>query len=340
MLYRRIISLVFAALVLMAFATQASAEDKSADKDNLIHYTVSPGDTLGSIALRHGVDFDDVREWNELKGLDISPGQELIVKSDQKPKKKRNEPLPVVHVIKRGDTFEGIARKYGVSIAKVKRWNRRLNPRRLQLGQRVRLYIPGRDGKTVSWGRANGGRLYNGLALEDGPGLEVRTTSRAYGTKRTIQMLRAAAADVKARWKDAPRLVVGDLSYKRGGRMRPHRSHQSGRDADVSYYYRGNVQLPNLYPMTYETFDAVKNWHLFKTLIDTGKVEYIFVTRDLQRSLYEYARSIGYTKEALEPILQYPRANHERVGIIRHVGGHDTHFHIRFTCGAADRNCD
>lgn len=340
MLYRLIISLVVASSVWVGFVAHASAEDKSAEEGNLIHYTVSPGDTLGSIALRHGVDFDDVRQWNELTGLQVTPGQELIVKSDKKPKKKRNKPLPVVHVIKRGDTFEGIANKYGVPIKKVKRWNRRLNPRRLQIGQRVRLYIPGRDGKTVSWGRANGGRLYNGIALEDGPGLQVRSTSRAYGTKRTIQMLRAAAADVKARWPDAPKIVVGDLSYKRGGRMRPHKSHQSGRDADVSYYFRGNVQLPNLYPMTYETFDAVKNWHMFKTLIDTGEVEYIFVNRELQRSLYEYARSIGYTKEALEPILQYPRATHEREGIIRHARGHDTHFHIRFACGAADRNCN
>jgi LysM repeat protein len=334
------ISLVVASSVLLGFVAHGSAEDKSDQEGNLIHYTVSAGDTLGSIALRHSVDFDDVRQWNDLQSLQVRPGQELIVKSDKKPKKKRNKPLPVVHRIRSGDTFEGIANKYGVSTKKVKRWNRRLNPRRLQIGQRVRLYVPGRDGKTVSWGRANRGRLYNGLALESSPGLEVRTTSRAYGTRRTIQMLRAAAADVQARWPDAPEVVVGDLSYKRGGRMRPHKSHQSGRDADVSFYYRGNVQLPDFYDMTYETFDAVKNWHMFKTLIDTGEVEYIFVTRELQRSLYEYARSIGYSKEALEPLLQYPRPNHERVGIIRHARGHDDHFHIRFTCGESDRHCN
>ena len=339
MFKRRTIAFLVMLAALFGGLAQASAEDNTDKKGKVIHYTVNPGDTLGSIALQFGVDFDDVRAWNELQGLVVEPGQKIIVKSDQKPKRRRNRPLPVVHRIRRGDTFEGIARKYGVSISKVKRWNRRLNPRRLQIGQRVRLYIPGRDGKSVSWGNANDGRLYNGVALEDSPGLEVRTVSRAYGTRRTVQMLRAAAADVKARWPDAPKLVVGDLSHKRGGPMRPHKSHASGRDADVSFYYRGNVQLPNFYDMTYETFDAVKNWHLFKTLIDTGEVEYIFVTRELQRSLYEYARSIGYTKEELAPIIQYPRPNRERVGIIRQVGGHDDHFHIRFTCGPRDRNC-
>lgn len=325
---------------LMLVCNMASAEDKSESLGNVIHYQVEEGDTLGSIALQFGVDLDDVRGWNDLEGFDLIPGQELVVKSDEKVERKNKEPLPVIHVIRRGDTFEGIAKRYGVSIAKVKRWNRRLNPRRLQIGQRVRLYVPGRDGRSVSWGRANGGRLYNGVALEEGPGLTVREVSRAYGTERTVRMLRAAVADVKARWADAPPLIAGDLSYKRGGRIRGHSSHQSGRDADVSYYHRGNVELPNLHPMTYQTFDAAKNWHLFKTLIDTGKVEYIFINHKLQRPLYEYARSIGYTKEELEPILQYPRATRERVGIIRHASGHDTHFHVRFTCSETDRHCN
>jgi murein endopeptidase len=163
--------------------------------------------------------------------------------------------------------------------------------------------------------------------------------AHAYGTRRTVNLLKAAVADVKARWPDAPDLVIGHLSYKRGGHMHPHKSHQSGRDADGSFYYKGNVQLQNFHEMTPETFDAVKNWHLFKTLIDTGEVEYIFVRHDLQKVLYEYARSIGYTKKELAEIIQYPRPTHERVGIIRHTGGHDDHFHIRFKCRDDDKHC-
>lgn len=337
---RRMICSMIAASALLSGPVPAMAANNGADKGKVIHYTVKAEDTLGSIALQFGVDVDDVQAWNDLKGLDVAPGKEIIVKSDKKPKtKKPSRPLPVVHVIRRGDTFEGIAHRYHVKISSVRRWNRRLNPRRLQIGQRVRLYIPGRDGKSVSWGKANRGRLYNGVALQDSPGLKVRTVSHSYGTARTVRLLKAAVADVKARWPDAPALVVGDLSYKRGGRMRPHKSHQSGRDADISYYFKGNVQLPNLYDMDYRTVDAVKTWHLLKTLIDTGKVEYIFMDRPLQRALYEYARSIGYTKEQLRPIIQYPRPTHDREGIIRYAHGHDDHFHIRFTCGPKDRHC-
>jgi murein endopeptidase len=167
----------------------------------------------------------------------------------------------------------------------------------------------------------------------------VRHVSRAYGTERTIKMLEAAVADVAARWPDSSTLVVGDISYKRGGRMRPHKSHQSGRDADLSYYHKGNVPTADFLEMTEETFDAVKNWHLFKTLIDTEQVEYIFVDYKLQRSLYHYAKSIGYSDGELEPIIQYPRGRGARTGIIRHARGHDDHWHIRFTCGPKDKRC-
>lgn len=326
--------------VALGASVPASAEDRSEKDGKIVHYTVAKGDTIGGIALKFGVAFDDVQSWNDISGLTVAPGSDIIVKSNLKPKKKKpSKPLPIIYRIKSGDTFEGIARKYRVKISSVKRWNRRLNPRKLQIGQRVRLYVPGRGGASQSYGRANGGRLYNGVALEPGPGLEVRSKSRAYATARTTRLIRAALADVKARWPDAPMAIAGDLSRRGGGHIRPHASHQSGRDADISYYFRGNVQLPNLFAMTYETVDTVKTWHLFKTLIDTGKVEYIFAVRPVQRALYEYARSIGYTAEELEPLMQYPRPNSVREGIIRHVSGHDTHFHIRFTCGPKDRHC-
>lgn len=326
-------------LVFCGVSSLAFAEDRSEKGGNVVRYTVAEGDTLGVIALKFGAEIEDLQSWNDLSGLEVAPGSELIVDSGKKVKKKPTGPVPITHRVRPGDTFEGIAKKYKVKISSVKRWNRRINPRRLQIGQGVRVYVRPKSGASESYGKANGGRLYNGVPLKDGPGLQVRSKARAYGTERTTRLIRAALADVKARWPDAPQAIAGDLSQRGGGRIRPHASHQSGRDADISYYYRGNVQLPNLYPITYETLDAVKTWHLFKTLIDTGKVEYIFAVRPVQRALYEYARSIGYTAEELEPLMQYPRPNSAREGIIRHVSGHDTHFHIRFTCSPDERRC-
>lgn len=335
---------VSASLVGMPHAL-AEGDDGSGEKsaESKVKYDVAEkGDTVGTLALEHGVDVDDILAWNELKLGEVEPGMKLVVQSDEEVEKEDEEddgPLPVVHVIQSGDTLGGIAERYHVSVRQVKRWNRNLNPRLLQIGDRVRLYVPGRDGESVSWGRASNGRLYNGVALKSRPGFDVRSVAHAYGTERVVDLLSAAAADVEARWPDTPDLVVGHLSYKNGGHMSPHKSHQSGRDADISYYYRGNVKLPNFVRMTESTFDARKNWHLFKSLIDSGKVEYIFVSYYLQKPLYEYARSIGYSKKALEKLMQYPRSKYKPVGMIRHAAGHDDHFHIRFTCGPEDRHC-
>lgn len=328
---------LFVALSVLFPALAVAEQDENATNVKVEEYVVSPNDTLGSIALRFNVGVSDVKSWNGLESEDVRPGDRLVVKAREA--KKKRDPLPIVHVIRKGDTLERIAQKYGVSTKKVLRWNKRLNPRKLRVGDEVRLLIPGRDGHSVSWGSANRGKLYNGMMLSPSTALRVRRDERAYGTRRTVQMLEAAAADVKARWPDAPALMVGDLSRRRGGSLRPHRSHQSGRDADLSYYHRGNVTTRDFQSMTRHTFDALKNWHLFKTLIDTGQVEYIFVDYRLQKQLYEYALSIGYAPSELESVLQYPHGRGTKKATIRHARGHDDHWHIRFTCGPRDKHC-
>ncbi|RAL21519.1 hypothetical protein DL240_11695 [Lujinxingia litoralis] len=337
--HKRLEFVVLLVALLLGMAQSASAaNDVNAESDEFSYHQVNDGETLGTIAMHYQVGIDQLLEWNDLESVHIEPETTLVVKSSEEVRGS-SEPLPVIHVIRRGDTFEGIARRYGVTIRQVQRWNRRLNPRRLQLGQQVRLHIPGADGKSVSYGRANGGRLYNGVAMQTTPGMRVRNVARSYGTRRVVQLLQAAGADVQARWPDAPDLIVGSLSVRNGGRLRPHRSHQSGRDVDLTYYHRGNVALPDFRNMSVETFDAVKNWHMYKVLIDSGQVEYMFVDYRLQKPLYEYALSIGYTPEELEPLLQYPRGRNVSAGIIRHSRGHLNHVHIRFTCGPQDRNC-
>lgn len=338
--WKRALSLCVLGLCATTITTIAVAEEvDELDESEITYHQVGEDETLGLIALQYRVGIAELKGWNQLDSIDVEPGMELIVKSDEEIDDGPSEPLPVVHIVRSGDTFEGIARQYGVRISQVRSWNSNVNPRRLQIGQQVRLHIPGANGESVSWGRANGGQLYNGVAMEDGPGLRVRNQARAYGTQRVVNMLSAAGADVKARWPDAPELVVGSLSLRRGGSLRPHRSHQSGRDVDITYYHRGNVELPDFRDMSAETFDAVKNWHFLKTLIDTGEVQFIFVDYELQRVLHEYALSIGYTEDDLTEYLQYPRGRRVPEGIIRHARGHRNHVHIRFTCGPKDKNC-
>jgi LysM repeat protein len=304
----------------------------------LSYYVATSEDTMGSIALRFGVELEELQHWNQTKSMRPSEGDRVVIKAPGKAPRK-TKLLPVVHIVARGDTYDKIARRYNVSTKDLERWNPKVNPKRLKPRTKITMQIPSSHGRSMSWGTANRGKLYNGVALETSYGIRVRTVSNAYGTHSVVAMLKAAAADVKARWPESPDLVVGDISYRRGGRIKRHSSHQSGRDADISYYHRGNVQVPDFMDMDGATIDAAKTWHIFKLLIDTGHVEYLFVDYALQKQLYDYALSIGYTSDDLSPIFQYPRPRSASAGVIRHVKGHDDHWHIRFRCGADDTGC-
>lgn len=308
-------------------------------KIKVIEHTVRKGENVGSIALKYNANYERIMKVNKLKTLTPTPGSLLQVVMDAPPPKPKG-PMPVVYRVRKGDSFARIAKKHRVSVGKLKKWNRKVNPRKLRPGKTLRLYVSHSGaGHSQSVGSPNRGRLYNGVSMDTTDGIRVRKVTHAYGTPLTVNLLGAAGADVKARWPETPHLVIGDISYRRGGRIKRHKSHQSGRDADVSFYHKGDVQLPDFRPMHEANFDAAKNWHIFKTLIDTGYVQYIFIDYPLQKVLYDYAISIGYSKDALTPLIQYPRPRQGSQGIIRHVRGHDDHFHIRFKCGPKAVRC-
>lgn len=309
------------------------------DKNKVIEHTVRKGENVGSIALKYNADYQRVMEVNKLTTLTPEPGSKIQVVIDAPPPKPKG-PMPVVYRVRKGDSFGRIAKKHGTTVSKLKKWNSKVNPRKLQPGKTLRLYVAhSGSGHPQSVGSPNRGRLYNGVGMETTKGIRVRKVTHAYGTPLTVNLLGAAGADVKARWPETPHLVVGDISYQRGGRIKRHKSHQSGRDVDVSFYHKGDVQLPDFRPMHEANFDAAKNWHIFKTLIDTGYVQYIFIDYPLQKVLHDYALSIGYSKDDLAPLIQYPQPRSGSHGIIRHIRGHDDHFHIRFKCGPKAVRC-
>jgi murein endopeptidase len=58
---------------------------------------------------------------------------------------------------------------------------------------------------------------------------------RLYGNERTIRAILSVAAGYREAHPHAPRVVVGDISFRDGGRMDEHLSHQNGLDVDVYY---------------------------------------------------------------------------------------------------------
>jgi Penicillin-insensitive murein endopeptidase len=58
---------------------------------------------------------------------------------------------------------------------------------------------------------------------------------RLYGNERTIRTIVKILTAYRAANPEAPRVVVGDISFRHGGPMDQHVSHQNGLDADIYY---------------------------------------------------------------------------------------------------------
>lgn len=193
--------------------------------------------------------------------------------------------------------------------------------------------------RSESIGKPNDGELLDGVLFpEVGPGWACKK-GFAYGTDETVRILDWAFQDVFRRFPKTVPLVVGDISAEKGGKLKRHNSHQSGRDVDIGYYALDNRRLSGFAHMTEANFDAEKTWVLVENFLMTGYVRYIFMSYRLQELLYEDALASGWNSDDLEKIFQYPRGHRVRKGIIRHAKGHQDHFHIRFKCAASDRKC-
>ncbi len=184
---------------------------------------------------------------------------------------------------------------------------------------------------TVSIGKPNRGWLAYGEALQAGEHFTVRDKFR-YGTREAIAAIEEAAAAVHAKFPETPRLHVGDISSKKGGKLKRHLSHQSGRDADIAYYLEAGHDETYLKRATARTLDVPRTWVFMQTLLESARVEYIFSDRRLMRRLETYARaSSGLSAERLDEIF----GTKQRAGIIRHLRGHADHMHVRFDAPAS-----
>lgn len=172
-------------------------------------------------------------------------------------------------------------------------------------------------------------------ALAQGEGYELRRPKRAYGEKHVIEHLRSTIAVVRALYPDVHTLAIGDISAAGGGRLDNHKSHRTGLDVDVGFYFK---KVPAGYPDKFvganADLDLEATWALLvafarTTAIDDG-VEIIFLDYAVQKRLYEWAHARGTPDEDLAELLQYPRGKDSMSGLVRHWPNHSDHLHVRF----------
>jgi penicillin-insensitive murein endopeptidase len=142
------------------------------------------------------------------------------------------------------------------------------------------------------------------------------------------------------------RIVVGDLSTRGGdGGDRFHRSHQSGRDADLLYYFRDAsgkpVEPDAMHALDRDghakdgsglVLDVNRQWLLVRELLTApeANVQWLFIYQPLAKLLIKHAEDIG------EPAELVARATLA----LRQPGDsapHDDHMHVRVYCTEADK---
>jgi murein endopeptidase len=284
-------------------------------------YTVESGDTWAEIAAEYHVDPDDLRiRWNPKVPRKFKIGQEIVIWVDP-----INDPQllhdPDGHAD--GRTYASA----GTSVDE----SRSTKPTAAKLPQ-----VAIKAG-SVSVGTPNRGKLVNSIALPENTKLyTVRKPEESFGSSHTLHNLQLAIANFRQATGYSGEVVIGAISKQGGGRLRPHSSHQSGRDVDI----RLPLSNPNGSADNVDDVDWDATWALLQAIVATGEVQYIFLSTSRQKHLYKAAKRAGASKDMLERMIQYPRKSGSNDGIVRDESGHTAHFHVRFTCAPNETRCE
>lgn len=102
-------------------------------------YKVRSGDTLSGIASRLGVSTKDLQQWNNLRGSRLKIGQSLTVGAGSSAQRLANNSDSITYRVRKGDSLSSIARRHGVNIKDVMRWNHDTD--NLQPGDQLTLFV-------------------------------------------------------------------------------------------------------------------------------------------------------------------------------------------------------
>jgi murein endopeptidase/LysM repeat protein len=332
-----------------------------------VTHTIVPRETLDEIANRYGVKPSEVVAWNKKLlggGAMLRAGKPLKIHArvDIPPRKK------IKYKVEFGDTWGEIAVKFNIEPDDLRSWNKNV-PKQFKAGQSITVYtnprprpklqtnpnyVPGEDAVAVglqpdalpaidvprggvSIGRPTKGRLYNGVQVPETDYYDVRRPDEAWGSSHTVLQLQTAIATFRRDSGYEGKIVIAALSKENGGRFRPHRSHQSGRDIDIRLPKKRGADLKSDDP---NDIDWEASWKLIDAFIDTGEVEYIFLDYSRQKRLYDAAKKLGVKSDELGKAIQYPRARKTNNGLVRHAEGHLIHIHVRIECPDDQARCE
>lgn len=133
----------FTQTALLASASSLYCASNLFGQNTTTVYIVRNGDTLGHIALKHGISTSDLRRTNNLSGDLIRVGQKLSIPTAGQANTATS--TGDTHIVVRGDTLGSIALSHGISVGTLKRANN-LSSDVIRIGQK--LQVPAMGGST------------------------------------------------------------------------------------------------------------------------------------------------------------------------------------------------
>lgn len=122
------------------------------DKADIVHsstpkkveyHTIRKGETLSSIASKYDVSINEIKSWNNIDGVNIKAGDRLALNADMMSKGsnsvKNESSNPIYYKLKKGENLAIVASKFGISVDQIQKLNSNVNPRRIQIGQKIRV---------------------------------------------------------------------------------------------------------------------------------------------------------------------------------------------------------
>lgn len=243
--------------------------------------------------------------------------------------------------VRSGETIEAFAKRVGVALADLKKWNRLKSD---GVRPKQNLVFCRRQEAAGSIGSPGHGKLVGGVHIDPdndckGTGFVIGDgRTRLYGTRETVAYVKQCGREYRKAFSRAkgPPFNVGDLSPKNGGSAGPHVSHESGRDVDIGYMTRP-PQGKGAFDRTATCaadLDLPKQWVITRCFLDIPATKVIFMGRGVFEALKAHVAKVYRKQPSLKKKYLSALAR-----LVAPDDEHLSHMHVRFKCPKTDKRC-
>jgi len=119
----------------------------SANAQSYKYHTVKKGETVFSISQTYSIDEEDIYKYNPDAREGIGLNEKLVipiskVDSSAENNETSNSPQFVEHIVKKKETLYSLSKEYDVSIDEIKKYNKQLYSKELQIGEAIKIPSP------------------------------------------------------------------------------------------------------------------------------------------------------------------------------------------------------